>query len=218
MRSLGFVAVVVGLFALASGAQAASITFVLDQHFGAQPASGSISITFDDEGTPGTVKVTMDTSGLTNPNEFVTKWYFSYNGDATLLSVPSLSIDTSDASWKSYSRATAQTLQADGDGKYNVLWKFQTSAGAGRFTMGEQFSFVMSYPGLVANDFNVIGAVGGGNGPFYSAAHVQGTGTGAQGSDWLGANNGRTPDPIPEPGTIALVALAAAGLLRRKLV
>lgn len=215
MRSLGVAAAVLGLLALASSAQAASITFVLDQHFGAQPASGSISITFDDEGTPGDVKVIMDTTGLSDPDEFVTEWYFNYNGNATTLSISD--IDTSDASWTVSTRASTRVLQADGDGKYNFLWRFQTSAGPGRFQRNEKFSFVLSKPGLVAGDFDLIAAVGGGNGPFYSAAHVQGTGTDAQGSDWLGASNVRTPDPIPEPGTIALVALAAAGLLRRKL-
>ena len=72
------------LTAVAGSARADSITFTLDTPLaGKVPASGAPTITFDDLGGTGTVIMTMSLEGLTDPDEFVTNWYFNSAVDPT---------------------------------------------------------------------------------------------------------------------------------------
>ena len=56
--------------------------------------------------------------------------------------------------------------------------------------------------------FNFVSELGGGNGAFLSAAHVQGIGAGGNGSGWIGF--------VPEPATGSLLAFGLIGLTARR--
>ena len=62
--------------------------------------------------------------------------------------------------------------------------------------------------GLNANSFDFLSfTTGGDSGPFYTAAHIQGTGKSAGNSVWV---EGDPPpgNPVPEPSTIVLALMA----------
>ena len=205
--------VVIGVFIWASApvAQAELIVHDLDIHFGSDPSTGPVRIAFNDFGTAGSVFVSMDTSGLTSSSEFVKEWYFNFDGDASV-ALTFFPIDLVDISGVlSVTTSSTQSLQADGDGKYNIRYNFAESAGAARFTMGETVVTKITGAGILAADFDIIAAPGGGFGPFFSAAKINATGTGS-GSDWLGSDDGFT---IPEPATAVLLVLSAAAIALR---
>jgi hypothetical protein len=111
-------------------------------------------------------------------------------------------------------------FQADGDGRFDLLFDFLTSAG-NRFNDSLTFTYLITGDGLTAEHFDALSAPQGGaqfcehdnttscfTGGFRIAAHVQGLPDG--GSTWItGRGNGVT---VPEPGTLMLVGLGLAGL------
>src|SRR5207237_1661377 len=82
-------------------------------------------------------------------------------------------------------------FQADGDGKYDILFNFNNGGTANnRFTAGESMTYYISgIPNLMASDFAFLSAPAGGAGPFFAAAHVQRIGRTASLSGWLSATD-----------------------------
>ena len=64
--------------------------------------------------------------------------------------------------------------------------------------------------------FGFDSVLGGGNGTFYAASHVQGIGKWGQNSGWIGDGDGSVP--VPEPGTILLLStmIGSGAYLKRK--
>jgi hypothetical protein len=155
---------------------------------------------------PGTVDLTIENVGLSS-GEFISGLYFNLNpldnatdlsfnllGSQGSFSIPSISLGRDD-------------FKADGDGKYDILLGFGTASGT-TFTVGDSITFrITGIAGLTAADFNFLSAPAGGSGPFYAAAHVQGTPPNNGGSCWI--EPGLGPMPVPEPSSSLLVALAA---------
>jgi hypothetical protein len=197
----------------------ASITMNLDVEFsGATPPAGAtpwLVATFQDQGG-GVVRLTMDASGLVG-TEFVSEWSFNLDNvtplDPTLLAFTA--VDISDI--PGFSTATdidtgVDAFQADGDGQFDILFNFQTSAGAGQFTSGESIVFDITYGGVGTfneGSFNFGSAPGGGNGTFHTAAHVQGIGTSGSGSGWIGNNDRPTTGQgeVPEAASLIVWSL-----------
>lgn len=214
-------AMAVAAFA-AGPAASAVLTFELDTEFsGGVPPAGPtpwLTATFDDAadaiGANG-VRLTMSTSGLTAA-EFVDVWLFNFNPalDPTLLSFTTIGAPTAVLTGIS---TGVDAFQADGDGRYDILFDWQNGPPSDRFNAGQTFVVDIAYTSAIdVSDFDFLSAPGGGHGPFTTAAHVQGIGTAAQGSGWIApGGNGVS---IPEPAALSLlgVGLLATGLLARR--
>jgi hypothetical protein len=177
----------------------ASIAINLNTEFsGATAPAGSTSwlvATFEDQGG-GVVRLTMDASGLVG-TEFVSEWSFNLDNvtplDPTLLTFTAVDIsDIPGFSTAADIDTGVDAFQADGDGKFDILFNFPTSGAGGgvaRFTTGESVVIDITYGGVGTfneGSFNFGSAPGGGNGTFHSAAHVQSIGTSGSGSGWVG--------------------------------
>lgn len=115
-------------------AHAATITFDYTIEFsGATPPAGEppwLTATFVETGADE-VTLTMDTEGLVD-NEFVTGWYFNFDDDPTALAI-TYSSGTSATSVDTGSNS----FQADGDGKFDILFEYPDAAGDSRFGAAE---------------------------------------------------------------------------------
>ncbi len=109
----------------------------------------------------------------------------------------------------------ADSFKADGDGYYDIEFTFNPSTQA--FTKGESQTYkITTSSGTVsASDFNYLSSMGGGNGSWLAAVHVQNTPSGGSGSAWVGA----TLTPTPIPAAVWLLGSGLAGLvgIRKKL-
>ncbi|MCA9233038.1 MAG: hypothetical protein KDA57_20495 [Planctomycetales bacterium] len=190
---------------------------------GTAPAGSSPWLTprIDDQGTPGTVQLKVETTNLTG-SEKVSGLYLNIDP----------SIDPADLSFSAPTKTgifadpvislSTDTFKADGDGKYDILLTFSTSSGS-EFGAGEEVEYTItglgSAAGLIAADFVFLSAPAGGHGPFYAAAHVQGIGAGLSG--WISPDPGLDPfsNPVPEPNGIILftLGLAIAERIRRRI-
>ena len=205
-------------FLFIGAAAAATVEFDYDISFGETAPDGSppwMTAVFDDGDTAGSVQltVTVGTIGIADVDEI----YFNLNPvlDATNLVINRsggtgpTEADINKAGGWSFG---TDEFQADGDGIYDLWLQLPPPPGqqAGRFGAGETLVFdITGIASLTADDFNYLAEVGGGNGPFYTAAHVLSTGGGPS-SDWIAA--------VPVPGAVWLMgsALGLLGWLRRK--
>lgn len=167
-----------------------------------------VTAQFYNTSTPGTVELTLYTSNLTD-NEFATEWdlnldptldptklVFNLVGASTGLTIPTIG-------------TKVDHFQADGDGKYDISFGFETSnASAGRFLPDKwiTYSITTDEPNktIAASSFDFLSKSAGGSGPFYMATHIQGISTGT-GSGWVA--------PVPEPSTLILLGIASLGVL-----
>lgn len=194
--------------AFASPVQADTLTLDFDYSFGAVPSDGTspwLRAVFEDQGA-GIVRLTLSTPGLQAP-EYADTWWFNLG--------PGITTDNLVLSPVSGLAATSinlpgdpgvgSKLKADGDGTFS----FRLNFAPGTLALGQTSVYNLSvsdYSGLTAADFNHYSVPSGGAGPFRAAAHIQSTGPGNLGSDFV------APNPIPEPGSLALAAVATLGL------
>jgi hypothetical protein len=197
---------------------AASIQFDYDISFGQTAPDGAspwMTAVFEDGGSSGIVDltITVGTVGIADVDEI----YFNLNPllNATQLQIsrtggtgPTNAAINKAGGWNLGTNA----FQADGDGIYDLWLELPPPPGqqAERFSAGETLVFAISGIGsLTADDFNYLAEPGGGNGPFYTAAHVLSTGGGGS-SDWIAA--------VPIPAAVWLFGsgLGLLGWFRRR--
>jgi hypothetical protein len=214
---------------LATNLSATVVTMPLSiEYSNGTPPAGSLpwlTATFDDEGTPGDVKLKLTATNLTG-TEFVTNWTFNLNPALSPANII-FSIPTKTGSFTSPTISKlVNSFSAGPDGSYDIQFSFNTSGAGGgihRFGVGESAEFVITgsgaAAGLVAGDFAFKSQNGnlGVGGPFYTAAHVQGIGANGEDSGWITLQPGFDPfNTVPEPTTLALVALSLSWLPFRK--
>lgn len=173
-----------------------------------------VTVFFENGPSPGTVAITIDTSGLVD-DEFIGVVYLNLTPDfemASFTTTPGVKVGTFATPTITRSK---DAYKADGDGYFDILIDF-AQADADRFGAGEKYTFTVTGPATMTfMSFDAYSAPGGGHGPFLAAAHVQAIGSGGEDSGWI-APDGETPDPFPEPATILLLGVAAPMLLARR--
>ena len=208
------VIVAIGVSFTPMDVHASGIIYQLDSEFSSgTPPFGAgpwVDVGFQDV-SPGTVQLTVTNSALVS-GEFVSQLYLNLN---TNLNPNSLSFSyvssTSGFTIPSQGAGTISTgvnaFKADGDGKYDVLFDFDTSGGS-TFTVGDSITYLITgIGGLVASDFAYLSAPAGGHGPFYAAAYVQGIPPSGD-SGWIEPSGGVTTIPVPEPSPIVIAGLS----------
>ena len=198
------------LAALGAPASGSTVSYDLSVEFsGAAPPEGSapwLKATFDDGGSPGSVSLTLTATNLTG-DEFVGSWMF--NLDPTLqptdlqFSAPVKTGTFSDPPIG----LSSNGFTADGDGDYDIEFDFVEGGGANdRFGVGEAAEYTITgIAGLTADSFDFLSFPHGGQGPFHTAAHVQGIG---EDSGWV--------TTVPGPASLSLLAVGAIALARRR--
>lgn len=159
--------------------------------------------------TPGTVTLTIQANLQTtvspfNTGTFVSDVGFNYNGDSTKLTFTKQGTSGTFADPSVGTTTAANEFSFDGGGYYNIMLAFDTSSGgttATRFDNSDSITYTITSAGLTAADFNVLARPHGGNGVYYTAAHVQGY-TVNGGSAWVSGVGA-----VPEPTTMIAGAL-----------
>jgi len=217
------------IFALATVGQAGADTLILkpDVEFSANTSPVNtppwMTAIFDDSiNGPNTVRLTMAADNLT-ATEFISKWFFNFDGDATALGFSYVS--GTGPQYDTVYLGESNNTKADGDGYYDIGFYFPTQSGS-RFGPGETVIYDITYTSpITASSFNLFSSPGGGNGVYLTAAHVQGIAPDSQsglcgdGSDpgtgtcsgWVG-----TTTVVPEPvsSTLFIVGGATLGFRR----
>ena len=196
------------VLALSVSASAGVVELGFNTEFsGAWPPSGPpdwLTATFDDDDTPGSVQLTLDTTGLTG-GEFVGEWYFNLD---PALDPDALSF-TKVASVGTFDDPTLSTgvdsFLADGTGgRHDILLDFGNGPASKRFGVGESVTYdITGISSLMATSFDT-GSAGAG---LPSAAHVQGIDPDGENSGWV---------TVPGPAPLGLLAVGAIGLRRRR--
>ena len=213
--------VALGVFLMAllpRSAAAAPIVFDLDVQFSNATLPGGpapwLRATIDDTiVTPGfDVRMTLETIGLTG-SEFVSDWYFNVAPALNPATFGFVGVNIA-ASNPIVISHTTDCCNADGGGLYDLRFAFPVPAGPGRFTGGETVVIDVNWAGgtLTPGDFVFLATPQGGNGPYFSAAHIQGIGAAAALSTFVGADITQAP----EPGLLIMLGGGLAALAARR--
>ena len=209
---LGFLSVVVvACLAFATAARAAIVTYDFNvEYSGATPPAGTapwLRATFDDGGAPGSVSLTLTALNLTG-GEFVNDWLFNLNPALSAKSL-NFAVQSTTGTFATPVVVTGENdHSAAGSTMFDILIDFDNAPPANRFGAGESSTYTITgIPTLTANSFDFL-SIGGGQGPFFSVAHVQGIGPSGNNSGWV--------TQVPEPTSLALLSLGATMLVGRR--
>ncbi len=177
---------------------------------------------FTDTGA-GSVRLTVDAGGLAfnqdyGVAEFISGLYFNTIAgvDANLLSF-ALSGNQGYVSLLRSGNAAASARRADGDGVYDFVFTFDTSAAGDRFQSGDSFVIDITGDGISSQSFYAVSEpfnANAGTVPYYSAAHVQGIVTAAY-DPLLNNTAGGWIAPVPLPAPFWLLVSTLPVLRRR---
>jgi len=228
-KVLAIALALLGTVWLAPSAEA-TVTYSLDWLFsGQQPANsgpwGSISFQ-NTANVTDSVTVTMTASNLAS-SEFITFWGFNSTLAVAGLTVNYSDTDASATSVKADCPAgagcDAGTHKADGDGFYDIVLSFDTSAGATRFTNGETITFTITGTGLTETNFSPLSEGGTGPGNYNTAIHIQGIQGNTSCSGWAGnsTSTGKAGTgvgsscgtSVSEPSILLFAGLALTGIV-----
>lgn len=196
-------------------ASATVFQITVDVNFGEVDASGDVLYTIDDGGTAGSVMLIFDTEGLdATVGEKITQWYVNYEGTIAIGDlVFTYDSGASDGPEADSVDVGIDSKQADGDGKFDIVFQFATSGDdAALFQADEIVKYNVTGTDITAFDFFHVSATGGGQGTFCTAMKIQSTGLDNEGSDWVGGNCVPGGMEMPEPSTLALFGFGLVGL------
>ena len=203
-----------GLSLAATPARADTLVYDFGQRFGAVPSDGTapwLRAEFTDV-APGQVTLSLsapglsaDTDGGESP-EYADEWWFNLNPLYNADNLVNTYVSGEVATFILPSGAGGGALKPDGDGTFD----FRVDFTHGHLAQGMTSVYTLSgIAGLTAADFRFYSEPpSGGAGPFLAAAHIQSTGAGNQGSDFV------APIDTPEPAGLAVLGVALAGFSR----
>ena len=195
----------------------ATLTFNLQKEFsgGATPA-GFLRVEFTNDPVDANTVDLKITSFLVG-TEFVSDVYLNLNPDP--LFNPGALVFNLESSSGTFTLPTitksADSLQADGGGRYDIQLAFSTS-GANRFNLSDTITYeITGITDLDELDFNFLSSLPAGNGTQKAAAHIQ-----AIAANSSGQTSGFVAPSVPDGGATAMllgIALASLGAFRRRL-
>lgn len=160
----------------------------------------------------GTVSLIISNNGLSG-SEFISGLYFNLNTNYNAAHLSFQFTGGSVAGCVTDIQTGRDQYKADGDGKYDILFNFDTASGR-RFEAGDYVEYLITgIPNLNVLDFEYLSAPAGGAGPFLAAAHVQSIGN-SESSGWIRPTEYTRIFPVPEPSAAAIFVLGSVVYLR----